>query len=232
MRSLIWTTEGSFQQRFFSSCLVFTQLHAALIESSGELLLYFLSAVNDETLMLFLNFSPRLSLSFLFWPFFSLPPHNFFFLRYSSHSWCPFCLFVFHPPNVHSFWLLSLLCCRPVWLSGFRSAFSQCHQDRLGSDWRYWTVSPSFTALKTVPSYFYYVWYFLTFRVRDYAQYFIDEKDILRKSSKGVPSKVFGQISSPLLQTHWLKVKIYRHKRIKKRVSQKSYCVSIKSLNS
>lgn len=35
--------------------------------------------------------------------------------------------------------LLSFLCCRPLWFSGFRSALSQCHQDWLSSDWRYCT---------------------------------------------------------------------------------------------
>lgn len=48
--------------------------------------------------------------------------------------------FYFFGVSIISFFLLlSFLCCRPLWFSGFRSAFSQCHQDWLSSDWRYCT---------------------------------------------------------------------------------------------
>lgn len=33
--------------------------------------------------------------------------------------------------------LLVFLCCRPVWISGNRSAFGECRQEWLSSNWRY-----------------------------------------------------------------------------------------------
>lgn len=44
-----------------------------------------------------------------------------------------FSLYLISPPCL-------LLCYRPVWLTGLRSAFSQCREDRLCSNWRYRNV--------------------------------------------------------------------------------------------
>lgn len=90
-------------------------------------------------------FSGFLSCPIYFWffPFHLLPTfpiHNLhiFFLtcQYPFSFWC----FWF---SVWDLYYLStsppspfFLCCRPV---GFWSTFSQCHEDWLGSDWRYWT---------------------------------------------------------------------------------------------
>lgn len=60
----------------------------------------------------------------------------FFLVIVLSVLWCffwggGFCHLLF------SFSFSPLFYCRPLWFSGFRSTFSQCHPDRLGSDWRY-----------------------------------------------------------------------------------------------
>lgn len=56
---------------------------------------------------------------------------DFFF---HSHLWSLLCsffsLYLISPPCL-------LLCYRPVWLTGLRSAFSQRREDRLCSNWRY-----------------------------------------------------------------------------------------------
>lgn len=57
---------------------------------------------------------------------------DFFFFH--SHLWSLLCsffsLYLISPPCL-------LLCYRPVWLTGLRSAFSQRCEDRLCSNWRY-----------------------------------------------------------------------------------------------
>lgn len=55
---------------------------------------------------------------------------------------CMCLLFSFFPlVTSASLSLLSMssasLCCRPVWISGNRSAFSECYQEWLSSNWRY-----------------------------------------------------------------------------------------------
>jgi len=79
----------------------------------------------------------------------------------TSSLWCfilviwganvEFSLFPFYSISSTSF---PFLCCRPVWFSGFRSTFSQCHQDWLGSDRRYSTLLQSFTVLEPVSPWF------------------------------------------------------------------------------
>lgn len=58
--------------------------------------------------------------------------HRLFFFH--SHLWSLLCsffsLYLISPPCL-------LLCYRPVWLTGLRSAFSQRREDRLCSNWRY-----------------------------------------------------------------------------------------------
>lgn len=123
--------------------------------------MYSLSALNDDVdlvsdfshvslgsdpfiwgIFAFVLYSCIFSLTALTFLDFTLSTSSLLFIGalYLSH-------WLFYPSFHLSSVLTFFLRCRPVWFSWFRSTFSQCHQDWLGSDWRYWTVSPSFAVL-------------------------------------------------------------------------------------
>ena len=105
---------------FASACLLWSSLrrifHISIFHVLTELL-FFLFYSHLIFLFLFLNslFIPR-------WSFLRISTLLSFFLLHLRLCILP---------------LLVCLCCRPVWISGNRSALGECRQEWLSSNWRY-----------------------------------------------------------------------------------------------